>query len=344
MWPMQSDGAAYEFISNLSTKDAIEYLLIVAGFGWGLFLQWRYAQHNLFERLENFIEKEDTRLDKARLPIISQIRRPEPQRFAYEPIYSNKSLSRALKEIGLQKFGRAEKRLASSVSQIKERLQLCEKNLTIQKEQLATAHLALGAIAASKSEHALALSEFQKAGKLHRSSPEFLEHIGLQLVKVGNPEEARTSFESMREIADDVGDNLAKAWSYRHEAYAHWNSPQKSAWQAQTSLNQAIQAFPDHAPPMDVASTWELHGKMRKERGQLSPAKQSFTNALVIYAGQRHQPDGEACLSRVQEQIAMINNEIAAGAQIQTDDDGPDPSPSGSIKPSVLDEQNCQTS
>ena len=168
--------------------------MIALGFGWGIFQQWRYAQRNLFERLQSFIAKEDKRLKGAREPIVSQIRRPEPKRFGYEPIYTNPSLAKALQALGWKNEKKAEHYLARSLERITERLELAKKNLSMQEEQFATVHLALGSIAASRSEHALALSEFQSVSALHSQNPEFIEHVGLQLVRVGNSQQALCSF------------------------------------------------------------------------------------------------------------------------------------------------------
>lgn len=128
-------------------------------------------------------------------------------------------------------------------------------------------------------------------------------------------------FEEMANAARSLGDSLAEAWAYRHEAYAHWNSPQKNAFQAQRSLKRALATIPRTAAPMDRASTWELHGKMRRARNVLGAAVESYTSALTIYAGQIHHEEGRDAVTRVQTTIAEINEEISSGAADNPDSD-----------------------
>lgn len=321
MWLEQLPVIAWELWSSFTTKQFIEYTVILVGGAYTIYLRWRFSQRNLGKRVFEFIQQEDKRLNRARLPIIARVRRPEAERFAYEPIYSNPELAEALRQIGLGSPKKAQRLLERASKKVKERLEVTENNLKVQMEQLATAHLALGSIAASRSEHALALSEFQKAEKLYRDDPEFLEHVGLQLVKVGNAGEALRYFERMREKAKEIGDQRTIAWSYRHEAYAYWNLPKRGTLRARRALRKALDEFPNSAPPFEIATTWELLGKLQRERGFHQAAIKSYTHALVIYSGQQRHEEGRKALMRVESIIQDINKELANGADNNSEDE-----------------------
>lgn len=285
----QQIGEFLSWISNPDTNIPVVRLLqaLAATIGalvtaLGFYKAWRYAEKRLGRRLTEFIAQEEEKLALSR----HAIRKIRGERSAVKherpKLFSNHELRKAFKHVRKRRFGSAETILQDALARTKERENIARQKTELHAKQRAMAHLLLGAIADSKNDHPTALANFQAALEIDNHDMEALEYVGLQLLKLGNTGQALAEFEKLAEIAETRGDKLLEAHAYRNCGLAL--ERQSSFYKANIAYRDAITAFPQSGPPLDIAYIHELRGRVNMKLDNRPLANQSLMLALTRYS------------------------------------------------------------
>lgn len=217
---------------------------IVALFGasFGFYKWWRFREHILHKRLEEYLKDSDTRLTEGERYILAALQRPGPGTPPKPPLFANPHLRNVLRErnwdkttLAMNVESSADWQLTQAIGKIQRRIELAEASITSLKQQYATAHILKGAIAASVAERSphkaadrnnLALSSFRTALQIkgHQADLIAKELEAHQLRKMGHLPEALAAYEELEELAQGVADErdqaiiVARAKRYRAEA------------------------------------------------------------------------------------------------------------------------------
>lgn len=255
----------------------------------GFYKAWKYAESKLGERLTDFLKKEEDKLAAARKSVAAIRENRSALKQDAPVIFSNRELSAALKEVRKRRFTTAEKLLTDALGRTQERESLAQEKAALHGKQRAMAHLLLGAIADSQNRNDEALAQFQAALQLDEHDSEALEYSALQLLKLGNPSQAFTEFERLAQIAANSGNPLLQARALRGCGRAHESMPTPSNANANVAYRDAIAAFPNNGPPLDIAYIHELRGLANmKIRNNKNQAFKSLMEALTRYSKLEH--------------------------------------------------------
>src|SRR6185503_2369671 len=184
-WAISTWTAMLGSILSFTFADWAKIALAVIGGVYGIYQAYVHAERRIHLLLDHYFSREQDKLVDARKNVLSAIERAHKTRPVTEPIYSNRELRLAIRSLRLGKYEKAAVRLRKVGSLAEARRRNIEKYRQLHTTQTATSHLFLGAIAAAKSDHGVALRHFQDALEIDKYDMEAMEYAGQQLLKLG---------------------------------------------------------------------------------------------------------------------------------------------------------------
>ncbi|MGD9671553.1 MAG: hypothetical protein AB7U75_21310 [Hyphomicrobiaceae bacterium] len=295
----------------------------------GFYKAWRFAESKLGKRLSEFLEQEHANVVLARKTVRDFRDKRSAVKHARLKIFTNYELRKALRQVRGAKIGGAEAMLLDSLSRTKEREDLARQKAALHQSQRAMAHLLLGAIEDSRSDHRAALAHFQAALEIDEYDVEALEYLGLQLLKLGDSAQALDEFEKLAEIAKKRGNQLLLAHAYRNCGLAYDAPPNSSPFNANIAYKNAIEAFPSDGPPLDIGYIHELRGRVNIKLKNSGQAHRSLMSALTRYSQielTRNRDSREAAegVRRIHAFLADLD-QLQNGTTTVVDDGDPQP-------------------
>ena len=294
---------------------AIGGTVTILSASYGLYTKWRTSGRRLVARVLEFIEKREQRLVDTRTMLENIATRPSPGH-ANGVLFPREVLDRSLVRMKWGKARTAAADILQAVTLAKQRAEMAEAHAREQQKEQALAHLMLGAIAASRESNddaelaearATALGEFDKALAIDPDDRDALQYAGLMLLQMANAAGALDRFNQLLELTTKTDDKLKLARAYRLQASAFCKLPVPSLGNASNALNAALAAYPQDAPPMELASANEQLGDIRFQLGRNNVANQSYQRALTIYYVHRTMSEAGAGILRVTGKIADLN-------------------------------------
>ena len=113
----------------------------------GILQTLRFAEKRLYRRLVECLNKEEVRLDGSRKQLVAALRKTVPGKPKIEPIFSNRQLSLALRQMRWGRLNKAEISLQAALALADEKVALAAERSDVHRRQKLSAHLLLGAIA-----------------------------------------------------------------------------------------------------------------------------------------------------------------------------------------------------
>ena len=318
--------------SNWDPAKAIPIAFAALGFLWGVYIKWRNTGYRMLDRLEEFMEQQEKRVDGTREELAGLVQTPGPDIPVNIPVFSSHKLTSKLRKMNWG-YGYA------AVNNLEEATRVCENQSRLSsdvsnehKRRKALAHLLLGARAASRDiadiekrneARATALSHFDKALELDANDTDALEYSGMMLLDLANPAGALERFNKLVSLRQSKGGfGLAKA--YRLQATAYESLPRPMYGNASNALIEAIKYVPQDML-MERARTHEQHGLVRTELRRYGVANESLGHAMTIYSQLRKTHEGKAGLDRVNAAIGRLNQlqNVDGAPPLQGPMDGP---------------------
>lgn len=328
-------AAYYEFFERLGR--VLAPLVAVASGGYAIYQKWHYAGRNLHLRLQEFLEREETRLRSADDELNKAAERPGPGRPFQSPLYSWEDLRGVLQRMqwGAPTFGtlhwgrarRADAEVDRASRILEEQLELWGHRKRDYQRRLIQAHLVKGALAVARAaklrergaddreENHNALAEFERALSVEPNSPDLLalEFVAHQRVRLGDFTGALDDFGRLSERAANLQKLLirARALKYQAEILECRNGNQPNVNAATQQLNTALQILPNartRAEAIEIAELHEMQGRVRSKRPNWDwddAALTSYTDAEGLYL-QLNGAEGEAGLARIAEERRKI--------------------------------------
>lgn len=292
---------------SVSLADALKIAFVIISGCYGILKTWQFSEQRIYERLLEYLQREEKRLADARSRVASTITKRVPGDIGRQPVYSNIALGKALKAM---RFGRAKKahpRLEEAIGFAKEKIEVSSKLLQSHRNQLATSYVLLGAMADADAKHIIAFDNFQKALEIVPDDPEVLEYSGLQQLRVPNAAQAIEIFRRLEALGRSRNDALVVARGIHYQAQAYMSLPKPDLNAANRILLPIIGAFPAVMPQIERAEIHELHGNVRRDL-KFRNSNDSYTNALTIYSTVHAQKRADV---RARDGIARVTAEIA---------------------------------
>lgn len=268
---------------------AVAACVTIGAGAFGIFQGLRYAESRLSKRILVYLKAEEHRLKYNRSLLIAAIKKPTPGRPKIEPLFSNHLLTKALRQMRWGRKNGAEISLKAALALADEKIGIASTHVDTHKQQKLAAHLLLGAIADSKKDHLSALGHFQDALDIDPSDVEAIQFAGQQLLCVPDARQALTYFERLDKIARKQADGTLGFRARILQARAYYALPQPNLRAANELLRAETVKFPVEVDSLERAEVHELHGDVRRDRGQIN-ARDSYQASLLTYA--RH---SEAC-------------------------------------------------
>ena len=217
----------------------------VASGGYAIYQKWHYAGHNLHLRLQEFLEREEKRLQAADQELDKGVQRPGPALPFQSPIFPDGTLAPVLRRMGWgtatltklhwTRMSRADDEVQRARRELEEQLALWETKKKDYQRRLIQAHLVKGGIAAARAakvkscggddreENQAALSEFERAVRVepNQTEPIALEFAAHQRVRLGDYEGASLDFGKLAQWAESAGKPLVRARALKYQAEIH---------------------------------------------------------------------------------------------------------------------------
>ncbi|MEO1544218.1 MAG: hypothetical protein AAFR75_09405, partial [Pseudomonadota bacterium] len=213
-------GAARGFVGQ-----HFEKLVALAGFSFGIWKWWVYRETILHKRLEEYLAREERRLDQAHKAVISAITTPGIEGPASTPLYATPSLRRIFKRLnwepalnfsGIEQV--VDRDVANSLHEIRRLLDIDDKRTQLLREQQMQAFSIKGAIASARATRQqnlinrnqldqAALDAFRSAQGVpgHSRNLWLKEAVAHQLRRTGQLEKALTAYTELEALLEDWG-------------------------------------------------------------------------------------------------------------------------------------------
>jgi len=282
-------------IPNADVLDRIARVLGAAGTAltaaYGVYKGIYYADHNLPERLRQFLSRADDRLRRDRLPLVQAITEARAGERARPSVFYVFPLTRALKEIGFRDLDAAEKSLKEALRQIEEQINISDRQKLNMQEQKIAAHILRGSIASARAESAAvtgespdearhaAEEEFSKALDLRPKDLDALELRGRQRELRGNRNGALEDYDQLTQAAHDANEafRAARAYRLRGELIERYAT-------AQVGLRDASRCFDAALTAIGTLGSLKAHqsyekGLLLKAYGRVQIAKKRTWSA-----------------------------------------------------------------
>ncbi len=234
---------AQGIIGNLFAllKEHGEKLIGIAGFVFGVFRWWKYREHILHKRLQEYLKDNDRRLRDGQNYVLEALQRPTPGKPFKTPLFAGRELQWVLTRrnwdrtvVAATFAGSADRQLEKAKAKVERRLEAAQAASASMRQELATTHLLRGAIAAASAagpppdsveRNSRALGYFRDALQVpgHQASVLAKEFEAHQLRKLGDLPGAAQAFSDLEQLASSVGDYrsqrlmIARAKRYRAE-------------------------------------------------------------------------------------------------------------------------------
>ena len=287
---------------------------------YGLWKAWRFAEIRIGQRLIEYLDREEERLNAVRSELYQALRNQDLPVIGKHKIYSNTEMNAALKKFKWARNGnngaREKLKRTSEVTKIKE--SVAKKKVMIHEQQRALTNLLQGAICDATGDHEQALGHFKAALDVDENDAVALEYAGIQLIKRGEPQLAIEHFKKLEVVARTQKNMLLVAHAYRNIGNAWEAESLEKFGNANNAYISAIKAFPSDGPTFDLGSIHEMRGRANLKLGNYTQAKESFVDAIAKYSptienGGKNSKEAAEGRQRVNKLLAELrNNQVDA--------------------------------
>lgn len=177
-----ADGAVVSLLKGFLNRYAevielvrahFQNLIALAGFSFGIWRWWRYREAALFQRLDDYLGREQNRLHHARAELFESVLRPSiAGRKVEPPVMSMAPLERALRTWGwlpafgfANSYGAATGRLTAAAVHLQEQRVLREREHLLLNQTFAAAQLLRGALEGAQAVRASEIREKRHAAR-----------------------------------------------------------------------------------------------------------------------------------------------------------------------------------
>ncbi|MET0407727.1 MAG: hypothetical protein ABW006_05105 [Hyphomicrobium sp.] len=302
---------------------------------YAIYKSYQYAESRLYFRIQDFLDREEKRLPRARPVLRALVERPGPSRSFESPAFASDELGEAVRELGWGRYflppqlGLVEFQLSTAIEQLTKQNEAARRNLHSLKSQLATAHLLKGAMEASRGSTLFpepkinseacdrALAHFMEAFKADRTAFEALEYASLMQLCLGDKEEAEVTLDRLIGLTASQDKSLVRSRAFRYQAEIAMKATPPTPLIACNRLKDALRTLPNlHGSDMlEEAELHEMLAKVQWELGHIRQAPPHFEIAREIYK----RIDNE----KAKNGLARIKNAL------RTSDGGPHNGPTG---------------
>lgn len=295
----QWSHVAETFFQGIQAPKILSFLIPIFPAAYGVFIKWRSSGYRLLDRMDEFLGRQEKRLQESRESVAGLFRCPSPARALDEPTFDSRSVSRSLRKMSWGFGAAAVNDLHGAIVISSNQARLAQKQLEEFKSRQALAHLLLGAKEASRNlqdpegrraSREAALEHFNSAIEINSGDVDAIEYAGMMLLELANPAGALSRFNELIALRQaDGGVSLARA--YRLQATAFETLPSPANANANAALGNALAVLPP-SEALERALTFEHRGNVRVKLGFLPAANTCFQNALTIYQSFRSMPAG----------------------------------------------------
>ena len=158
-------------------KDYGQSIIGLVGVSFGFWRWWRYREHILHKRLEEYLNESDSRLAGDTTQLLDAIQRPAPGQRFNDPLFINDDLRTVLRGrnwdkavFALNVETSADWLLTKAIDSIERRLSAAHDMTASLRHQLCSAHTIRGAIAASRADRTKSGEFYTRALTFFRSA------------------------------------------------------------------------------------------------------------------------------------------------------------------------------
>jgi len=347
----QWSNIAIGFFSGVGVAKILSILIPLLPASYGIFIKWRTSGYRLVDRLDEFIQAQDERLNSVRAQLSALVSVPEPESAADKPVFSPRPLGRALRKMNWGFGAAATSNLVDAARLSADRARLSEKLWREHQRRAALAHLLLGAKAASRdiadphernAVRSEALEHFDRALTIDAKDVEALEYSGMMLLELNEPKMALQRFEDLAECRKDESPSVDLARALRLQAVAL----ERQVPRRNTGVYDVLIRASQMLPPGCTIEHARVHEHLALASERLNYTKryeQTLQRAWSLYHTLRNSSDGQKGLERVSARLAALNvsanggDDRSSGTQPAASDGSADAPRSGffrSLKPS----------
>lgn len=248
--------------------------ITIASGSYAIYKGYKYAESRLHYRLNDFLAREEQRLADARKQLRLIIERPNVDRKFREPIFLEKPLKNAVRELGWGSYflgpqlGYVSFQLDTSITQLERRVKLSRDHHRHLEHQLATAHLLRGAMYVAGASNAkqrneddrpmvsAALNHFQSALAVDANDCEALEYAGHMHVSLKQDHDADVLLNRLLHLTANEHKSLSRSRALRCKA--NIDAGRSRNGRARKHLKEALRVLPNLSG-LDRIEEAELH-------------------------------------------------------------------------------------
>jgi tetratricopeptide (TPR) repeat protein len=227
-------GDWYQLKVEGPTKLIAPLITILSG-SWAIWRTLKYAQSRLHYRLNDFVEREEKRLNDARDKLRMKIERPDVNRPFKAPIFLSPAMKRVVRELGWGSYfgppqlDYVDFQVGVAIDELGKQVKASEDRDGYLKKQLATAHLLKGAILvaeANDKERAeqefrdlltAALNQFKAALDIVPKDVEALEYASHVHVRLNEDQESEKLLDKIIRLTAGQIKSLPRARAFRYK-------------------------------------------------------------------------------------------------------------------------------
>ena len=144
----QWSNLAVAFFAGAGASKVLSILIPLVPARYGVFIKWRTSGYRLVDRLEEFIGRQEERLEASRVQQSALIEFPRPNEPIGQPAFPSRALARVLRKMNWGLGAAATNNLVEAAQLSADQARLTEKLSREHQQRGALAHLLLGAKAA----------------------------------------------------------------------------------------------------------------------------------------------------------------------------------------------------
>jgi hypothetical protein len=299
------------------------YFTMAAG-GYAIYTKMYYAERRLPLLLQEFLAREEARLERQRQELDRIVERPGPGRPFQSPLFVGDALEPALQQMRWGKLSEADNNLEASLLQLQQQLDLWQAKRRDYEKHKIEALLLKGAIAASRAgrlrasgdddrpENVKALGYFEAAHQLDEHDLDALEYMAHQRVRLGAHPRALDDFKLLEQAAKKQNKPLVAARALKFQAEVHERQNRPNLGAAKDLLAQAENALPLDASFVEKAEIVEMQGRVRAQLKKHRPsAPNSYITAELLYRNVQT-AEAQAGAQRCKDALARLQTSQAA--------------------------------
>lgn len=277
---------------------------------WAIHKGLYFANHNLPDRLQEYLDRRDDRLREVYANQLAMIRAPLLRPGYGTPPVSRSALTDLLRSMGFGKPKSAQEELRSRLAELSGQVETAARYHEGFSKEKVQAHILLGATLVADAEalasgsvasgeplshrtrqlHQRALDEFNKARAIDGGNLDALELRAAQLATLGEPgaSEALAELRSAA-VAQHNPVRQARALRLMAERYEQSGVRTHAKLYAVPLIREAEQLLADRSSPgeqgidLEKALTFETAGRIRQKIGQLRSARTNCGLAIAHY-------------------------------------------------------------